>query len=140
MFSFALNIYIQCYVVKKFGLEGWFSRPPKIPEETIIPLTHRYLNFLEVGSTFIHQKCSVDHLNLVPFESKFIIFSVYFNTSLLVGKKWKIIAIYIIFKLWDFQLLCDTQFIWIIFFLLSFLKYFKDRSWVCIRGFNIFNM
>jgi hypothetical protein len=41
----------------------------------------RFSNFFEVGTTFISQNSSVDHFTLVPFESKFIIFLAYFNTS-----------------------------------------------------------
>jgi hypothetical protein len=41
-----------------------------------------FLKLFEVGTTFISQNSSADHLTLVPFESKFIIFLAYFNTSI----------------------------------------------------------
>jgi hypothetical protein len=36
-----------------------------------------FLKFFEVGTTFISQNSSADNLALVPFESKFIIFSIF---------------------------------------------------------------
>jgi hypothetical protein len=37
-------------------------------------LEQRFSNFFELGTTFISQNNSADHLTLVPFESKFIIY------------------------------------------------------------------
>ena len=37
-------------------------------------------NFFEVGTTFLSQDNSADHLTLIPFESKFINFVAYVNT------------------------------------------------------------
>ena len=47
-------------------------------------LVQHFSNFFEVGTTFLSRNSSADHLTLVPFESKFIIFVAYFNTSILV--------------------------------------------------------
>jgi hypothetical protein len=44
-------------------------------------LEQRSSNFFEVGTTFISQNSSADHLTLVHFESKFIIFFSIFNTN-----------------------------------------------------------
>ena len=38
----------------------------------------------EVGTTFLSQNSSADHLTLIPFESKFFIFVPYFNASILL--------------------------------------------------------
>jgi hypothetical protein len=48
------------------------------------PLGQRFSNFFEVGTTFISQNNSADHLTLVPFKSKFLIILAYFNTSILI--------------------------------------------------------
>ena len=39
--------------------------------------------YFEVGTTFLSQNSSTEHLTLVPYESKFINFVAYFNTSVL---------------------------------------------------------
>ena len=41
----------------------------------------RFSNFFEVRITFISENTSADHLTLGPFQSKFINFVAYFNTS-----------------------------------------------------------
>jgi hypothetical protein len=64
-------------------------------------LDQRFLNFFEVGTTFMSQNSSADHLTLVPFESKYIIFLAYFNTS-----KWKTIA------MCNFQTLRFSAIVW----------------------------
>ena len=44
----------------------------------------RFSNFFEVGTSFLSQNTSADHLTLVLFDSKFIIFVAQINTSILI--------------------------------------------------------
>jgi hypothetical protein len=57
-------------------------------EPSCITISQRFSNVFEVGTTFISQNSSADHLTLVPFEIKFIIFlALPLNAQLFLGSK-----------------------------------------------------
>jgi hypothetical protein len=79
-----LYSHIKIRVIRVFRPSDVSLHVSNLESQKFNLLGQRFSNFFEVGTTFLSQNSSADHLTLVPFESKFIIFLAYFNTSILI--------------------------------------------------------